>query len=257
MLDAASPQPAWYKEFGCEIRTVGYYPGPDTIDFWALVADQFITLDSYDITSGATIDTAYMCLNRKPHWHRKKLYQALESRDLLKHGLVSMGTDTGQVLRTVPNDQGQSNLAPNSGTGQNGIANDIVTLGNPVNWARHLLNVVTETVFEVEHTYFVSEKIYKPMVGHRPFLVYAPNGATAWLQERLFEPYVQDFADISDLDLANPENTTAFLTTLCQQTQTYWQAKLVELQSKILYNKQNFSRYIKSQHDKIQQGMTF
>jgi hypothetical protein len=104
---------------------------------------------------------------------------------------------------------------------------------------------VTETQYDIQNTYFVSEKIYKPIVGFRPFLVYASDGAGEWLTERGFELYVNDFTDITDLNLAQPENIAKFLTVLCQQNSSYWQSKYLALKDKILYNNNNFYTYIK------------
>jgi hypothetical protein len=245
MLDAAIPQPKWYQEFDCAVRALGYYRGADTVDFWALVVNKYFQMPDYDCTEIRHIDTAYMCLNRKPHWHRQKLYNQLTAQGILDQGLVSFGGDNSPALKCLIKDSGESDLAPNSGKDQHGINNDIMSLGHPENWQRHFLNIVTETQYDIQSTYFVSEKIYKPIVGFRPFLVYAGDGAKEWLTERGFEPYVNDFADITDLDLAQPENIAEFLKVLCQQNSSYWQSKYLALKDKILYNNSNFYTYIK------------
>jgi hypothetical protein len=254
MLDASIASPDWYQEFDRPVHAVGYYPGKDNIDFWALMVDQYFDYPNIDLLDSTQIDTAYLCLNRKPHWHRQQLYSQLVTLDIVDQGIVSMGGDNSPAQRTLPIDAGQSNLAPNAGPDQNGIANDIMSLGHPSNWSRCFLNVVTETQFDIATTYFVSEKIYKPIVGCRPFLVYA-KGADTWLLERGFEPYTKDFQDISDLDLSNPRNTAEFLTTLCKQDSKYWQAKYVALQDKIVYNKTHFAEYVQQQKLIVEKGI--
>ena len=250
MLDAAIPQPDWYQEFNCDVRGLGYYPGSDFVDFWAMAVDRYFQRPSYEI-SASQIDTAYMCLNRKPHWHRKRLYNQLVSYNLVKHGIVSMGGDNSPALKTLELDQGECDLAPNACREQNGIAKDIMSLGHPSNWCRHFINIVTETQYDINKTYFVSEKIYKPILGSKPFLVYASDGGVEWLTTRGFETYTKDFTDITDLDLANPAHMPDFLAILCQQSQQYWQSKYVALQDKIKYNNNNFYTYI----DKIKKGL--
>ena len=101
----------------------------------------------------------------------------------------------------------------------------------------------------------MSEKIYKPIVGCRPFLVYDPDGGTRWLRDRGFEPYVSDFQDITAADLSEPTHLPSFLSVLCEQTPEYWQAKYLALQEKILYNKQHFADYVKSQRQLIKKGI--
>lgn len=255
-LDCAIPHPEWFAEFDCEVLAVGYYPGANYLDFWALVVDRFFAMPDYAINDPTMIDTAYMCLNRKPHWHRRQVYQQLKDADLLDHGIVSMGGDDEYPpQRILLLDDGQTNIAPNPGPGQHGIANDIASLGHRKNWQRHLLNVVTETVWDVDHHHFVSEKIFKPMLGQRPFVVYDPTGATAWLKHRGFETYYQDFSDIADFDIAPACQQVQFLTNLCAQPKSYWLSKYVALQDKILYNKNRFSEYVTEQQVKIKQGI--
>jgi len=256
MLDAAIPAADWYNEFDCEVLTVGYYEGPHAVDFCAVFVDEFLNPPSLDILmSPEHIDTAYMCLNRKPHWHRQKLYQRLESSNLLDRGIVSMG-GTGLAVRPLPTDCEPDNLAPNAAAAHYGIPNDIVSLGHMQNWQRHLVNIVTETFFNINQTGFVSEKIYKPIVGCKPFLVYDPDGGTRWLTDRGFEPYVLDFADITDLNLAEPAAMHRFLGVLCDQSPDYWQAKFLALSEKILYNKHHFTDYVQRQKQKIQKGIS-
>jgi len=255
MLDQAIPQPSWYSEFDCEILALGYYPGKYALDFWAVFVDEFLnTLSTDQLTDVSNVDTAYMCLNRKPHWHRRQLYNRLQAHDLLQHGIVSMGGE-GTAIRSLAVDQEHDNMAPNSSREHHGIPNDIVSLGHIENWQRHFVNIVTETGYDINQSGFVSEKIYKPIVGCRPFLVYDPDGGTRWLRDHGFESYVDNFRDITDLDLTLPINIPRFLSVLCEQTPQYWQAKYLALQEKILYNKQHFADYVKSQRQLIEKGI--
>ena len=255
MIDAAIPRPEWYDEFDCEVVSVGYYSGDHSLDFCAVFVDKFLNAPAPDqLTDASKIDTAYMCLNRKPHWHRQKLYNKLQSLDLLQHGMVSMG-GSGTATRSLVVDTDHDNLAPNASRDHYGIPNDIVSLGHVENWQRHFVNIVTETVYDINRTGFVSEKIYKPVVGCRPFLVYDPDGGTQWLRDRGFESYVTDFRDITDLDLSTPDNLADFLIVLCEQTPQYWQAKYLALQEKILYNKHHFTDHVQHQWTKIKQGI--
>jgi hypothetical protein len=255
MIDAAIPYPDRHAEFGRPITGIGYYPGAGQIDFCALFVDHFLQAPNNNILLDVnTIDTAYMCLNRKPHWHRKRLFSGLDTLGIVSKGIVSMGGD-GQAVVTLAQDREHDSLAPNATRDHYGIPNDIVSLGHEGNWRRHLLNVVTETFYNINQTGFVSEKIYKPIVGCRPFLVYDPDGGTRWLTERRFEPYVRDFQDISDLDLAEPYNIPKFLSVLCEQTPAYWQKKFVDLQEKILYNKDHFAEYVNQQKSIIEKGI--
>ena len=255
MLDAAISKPDRYAEFSRPVTGIGYYPGPGQVDFWALIIDRYFQpLGQDQLLDTSKMDTAYMCLNRKPHWHRQKLFDQLTALNLVNQGIVSMGGE-GQAVLTLAQDREHDTLAPNATSNYYGIPNDIVSLGYIGNWQRHLLNVVTETCYDINLTGFVSEKIYKPIVGCRPFLVYDTNSGTKWLHDRGFETYTQDFQDISDLDLVDPDNIPNFLVALCAQTPAYWQKKFVDLQEKILYNKDRFADYVKEQKTIVEQGI--
>jgi hypothetical protein len=255
MIDAAIPKTEWYQEFGCPVHAVGYYSGPNNLDFWALFVDRFFDVPKIsDLMTHSAVDCAYMCLNRKPHWHRVKLYRQLMDLNIVDRGLVSMGGD-GAAVRSLAADCEHDDLAPNATRDQTGLPNDIASIGNLSNWQRSFLNIVTETVYNINANHFVSEKIFKPIVGLRPFLVYDTDGANSWLTAHGFNPYICDFEDISDLDLSQAENIPKFLKTLCEQPTSYFQSKFVALMPKLLYNRNRFATYVAEQQHKINQGL--
>jgi hypothetical protein len=248
MLDAAIPQPHWFQEIGCEIVGIGYYPGANQPDYWSLFVDTFMTVpDTNLLMSTAQFKVPYMCLNRKPHPHRVELYQDLDGHGILDSGLVSLGSESGPAVRSLPGEQAHDRLAPNHSAEHHGIPNDIASLGNLDHWHKHFLNIVTETTWDISRNGFVSEKIYKPIVGGRPFLVYDPGGAEDWLVTRGFKTFLDDFRDISELDLRNPKNIAPFLSVLSQQNMPYLISKYLALRDKIQYNKTHFQEYVQQQ----------
>ena len=247
MIDAALIQDTMFGTLGVPISRVGYFKSDDEIDFWSTVVDRFFRID-FDVTESQQIDTAYLCYNRKPHAHRLQLFDQLQQQDLLDRGVVTLGQEDGRALRCLPQDVPGNELAPNLGYG---IVNDIMSLGNPYTWNRCLLNIVTESVFDVDRDWFVSEKIYKPILGMRPFLVYAPNGAQAWLEHIGIESYVRDFEDICSIDVSRPENIATMLKELCCLSAGDLQSKYLALLPKIRYNRWKLDCYLKSVNDKI------
>lgn len=258
MLDPAIPQPEWYAEFDRPVIPVGYYAGDNEIDLCALLLAHSIDLSSYgDLLDGSIIDTPFICLNRKPHWHRRRLYARLQQHDLVDRGVVSMGSENGQALRCLPESDRPGDLAPNSTAQHYGIPNDIASLGPPDLWRRCFFDLVTETAWDINQTGFVSEKIYKPILGMRPFVVYDPDGGEAWLRTRGFETYRQDFQDISSHDPGDPEQILDFLQDLASQSKTYFQTKFLSLQEKIQFNFCRFHEYVCEQRQKIDHGIKF
>ena len=256
MLDFAIPRAERYREIKAEVVEIGYYSGPGEIDYWALFLDRyFFPPHTIDLCRIDLIDRPFMCLNRKPHEHRVELYNQLKELGLHHRGIVSLGGTEGTAVQSADVNTTVEELAPNSGIDQYGISNDIASLGNMENWCRSFLNIVTETVYNINECHFVSEKIYKPIVGLRPFLVYADDGAERWLADKGFVNYLDDFADICDLDLRQSKNLAPFLRILCDQPRQYWQHKLVDLNQKIVYNKQQFYNHVDKQKLKIQKGI--
>lgn len=251
MLDPAIHSPEWFQEFHRPVHSVGGYDNEHYIAFWAEIAHRFIMPDhDHDI------GIPFMCLNRKPHWHRVKFYNQLQQAGIVDRGLVSFGgKDDEPAVKEIKESVKDNDLAPTGLKQYHGIPNDIASLGDPKNWYRHFLNVVTETVFDINKNNFVSEKIFKPIQGHRPFLVYATDGAVGWLSKHGFESYVDDFQDISDLDLKLPENLAPFLKILCDQTPEYWRQKYIDLLPKINYNQERFKGFVQQQQQKIQRGI--
>ena len=221
---------------------VGYYPGQGFYDFWACVFKKLHQqLPDQLLLDRQLIQKPFMCLNRKHHNHRVRIVDELRSAGLTDKGIVTLsGTDL-RIENDVPD---HASVAPESGAQ---IANDIVTLGRTDIWCSHFLNVVTETWWDINQVYFVSEKIYKPIVGLRPFLIWAEDMGVKWLTDRKFELYHDDFKDITDLDLTNHENMIPFLKTLSDQPNAYLVNKFVDLREKLLYNRNRFDEYVQEQ----------
>ncbi len=70
------------------------------------------------------------------------------------------------------------------------MPNDIESLGHPSNWNTHFLNIVTETQFGgYDQSIFFSEKTFKPIIGHRPFIILGGSNKYHGLQELGFDTY--------------------------------------------------------------------
>jgi len=257
-MDPAIVKSDWFDGTGAEIRSVGYYKGQDEIDVWALIVDRYFdrTLENkIEQWHCSMLDTAFLCYNRKPHWHRRKLFNQLTELNCVQQGILTMGHESGIPTVGLRNDVTACDIAPNPGNEQYGIVNDIMSLGPQNIWNRCFLNVVTETVFDVDTEWFVSEKIYKPIIGNRPFLVYAPNGAQSWLRHIGIEPYTLDFSDISDLDIQQEKNIAPFLRCLAMQGSSYYCDKYLALQDKIKYNRNQFRKHVTNSWNKVKAGL--
>ena len=156
---------------------VGNTYGKNYFSYWLYFVyehlDRFLP-DNFDYTLHKD-HKSYMCLNRKPHNHRIQLMEKLFENNLIDKGFTSLGTfedwQNRSKFDTLPIvlDVDKEYTLGNEISGDVGIPNDILSLGNNSLWCKHFLNVVTETV--IHSDVFVSEKTYKPILGLRPFVI--------------------------------------------------------------------------------------
>jgi hypothetical protein len=161
-----------------------------------------------------TGDKLFLSYNRKPHKHREQLFRTLTSSGLLCEGLVSMGnTDPAKAI-TVGKKEFEHKETPAKelikAPGNVGIPNDITSLGNHDIWQQAFINVVTETTTEGR---FLSEKIWKPIIGKRPFMLVGPPDQLTFLQEMGFKTF-DNFWDESYNLAKNNESSIDHIVTM-------------------------------------------
>jgi hypothetical protein len=66
---------------------------------------------------------------------------------------------------------------------------------------------------------------------------------------------MNDFGDITDLDIKQPVNLPIFLQQLSAQPKSYFQKKYLDLHQKILYNKHMLTQHVTATQFKITQGI--
>lgn len=165
------------------------------LDFWAMVCDlnfQAYTLDELKLNSTAQ---KFMCLNRKPHAHRRTMGRYLEP--VKDQGYLTTGADIASTDADV---------------GDYVVPNDIYTLGDIHSWQNAYLNIVTETVFETQDPmdFFISEKTWKPILGRRPFFVYGQPELRKYLKQQGFDTF-EDIIDYQRLPVNAAEEHYAEL----------------------------------------------
>lgn len=162
--------------------------------YWAVfAADNFKTYTEQD-TMPRTFDNLFLCYNRKPHWHRKMLFEQLEQQQLLSRGIFTMGNEDLEQVRMINADRKTLPSDNKKMHGELGIPNDTMTLGDLEMWNSHLLTIVTETqhVTGVGFPFF-SEKTWKPMIGMRPFLLLGDGGSIRYLKDNGFHTFNELF----------------------------------------------------------------
>ena len=231
------------KHFDQPVYTLGYYDSPGFFDFWAhYVAEYFCMPTDQQLLNHQDIEVPYLSYNRKPHAHRLELYHQLVEHNIIDQGIVSM-SNLRRIKPDVVVDDAEAGPEVKRVEGE--PPPNVLSLGRTDLWSMSFVNIVTETWYDINQAYFVSEKIYKPIVGLRPFFVYASDLGCKWLKDRGFETYENDFRDCYGKTVT-ADNLIHFLTVLCElcKNPSWMQTKFLALQEKMLYNRQQFYKYV-------------
>lgn len=176
--------PAW-KELliDKEVRFIGSdFDNEITCDFWAIVTHQFFKSYYDDELIPQYLTRVFLNYNRKPNWIRRGILEAYIAQGVDHLGHVTLGinnTDNAaldrfvlppETLTHVAGGEGDAPISAQHSLKDLRVANDIFSLGNLDVWNCCFLTVVTET--SVSDTLWTSEKIFKPLIGMRPFFYY-------------------------------------------------------------------------------------
>jgi hypothetical protein len=197
------------------------------LDFWAMVCDlnfQSYTNTELQLRPGAK---KFICLNRKPHAHRRVIMRYLDQ--VKDQGYLTSGMDPDLVDADV---------------GDYDICNDVYSLGDISTWQDAYLNIVTETTFNNDN-FFISEKTWKPVIGLRPFFVYGQPKLREYLGAQGFDTF-EDLIDytgcVTEQDYA--ELAIKIVTNLSINYSEPFQQRL-------LHNQQRFRNYVYEQWDRL------
>jgi hypothetical protein len=250
--------PVYFKPFeslSSEITVIqaGYTLTGQSIDFFAVVCLK--KFKNYTIEQLTPTNFKYLFLNynRKPKTHRIQLIQELERQNLTELGVITLGNSQYTLNENIDE---YTNLVG----GQDvlgtipGIPFDIYSLGRLDIWQQSLINIVSETV-PVYSDLFLSEKIYKPIIGMRPFIINGDPNIYKWLRRAGFDCF-DDLFPVDDL-VANRGNAASIIASAVAQ---YREVDLSELYYKILprlvNNRDRFFEYSKNELNKLQGDLT-
>lgn len=234
------------------------------LDFWAMVCSKHFKKYSLSDVCLSSAARKFICLNRKPHWHRVKLVNNLINAGLKDQGHISLGLpgDDAIVLDTVFSEsQGIADEYRRLGAGgetvSSKIKNDIYSLGDLDIWRNSYLCLVTETEFEFSNpdSFFISEKTWKPVVGLRPFFVYGQHKLREYLKDQGFDIF-EDIFDYRNIDTTSPDQglqveqysqVAVDAITNVKDPKIEWDRMLLRLSK----NEILFERYIDTQWQKL------
>jgi len=173
------PQNNRIREIGCE-----------QLCFWLLAVDKFFT--QVDTSIPSSFNHKFLCYQRKVVPTRERLYHTLKDRG----GIVTLGNI---LFADINKDLQTSSMGQNFDDGDIFVPNDIWTIGNKEVWNSSFLNIVSETAHNISGPVFVSEKIFKPILGKRPFICYGHPKTSDFLKQRGFKTF-DDYFDYRPTD---------------------------------------------------------
>lgn len=222
--------------------------------FSYMVANEF---KQYTDDEVLPVDFKYKFINynRKPKPARVSLVNAMFDAKLHEHGIITLGgTETNEAL-TV---EEEVDHLDNSGENDDlEIPNDIMSLGDIKLWNKHFLNVVSETETNQDSNVFISEKIFKPMIGLRPFIVHGNVNTYKWLRDNGFKTFNHLFpADLEDPKTMEDAVITA-LQWLSEQTDEALAQIYKDILPDLMYNKQRFFEFAKEQEQKMKDTVSW
>ena len=210
--------------------------------YWAVfVADNFKTYDE-DETSPKNFDNLFLCYNRKPHWHRKYLHEQMTKHKIINKGIFTLGNEDSEKIKLINTDKSTLPSDDSKIHGELGIPNDTMSLGDIQLWNSHFVTIVTETQHVLDLGFpFFSEKIWKPMIGMRPFLLVGDGGSIKYLQDNGFHTFNELFG-LEKNDLTVDDIVMAIKAFTGDTTEIY-----DSILDKLKHNKKRFYEFAEEQ----------
>jgi hypothetical protein len=194
LTDPLGPSENLVDQIPGTVKFIGYVNGDYYYDFWAVACSKFFKKYSNQELEPTSFGYLYLNYNRKPHRHRTEFVKLLETSGLIDYGCVTLGNSAYTVddQHTSYKEYGADDVV-----GDVGIPNDIYSLGQLKIWNNSFINVVSETQYEYSPNVFLSEKIFKPIIGLRPFVINGSPGIYRILKRAGFDC----FDDLFPVDL--------------------------------------------------------
>lgn len=230
--DLVDPAIPWVKQIIQDSGVPHLFVGNSDhyrLDFWAMVCDlnfQAYTDNELQLRTGAK---KFMCLNRKPHAHRRIMVSYLDQ--VKDYGYLTVKADTSLIDADI---------------GDYPIPNDVYTLGDIAAWKDAYLNIVTETVFDNEN-FFISEKTWKPILGRRPFFVYGQPKLRNYLKQQGFDI----FEDIIDYNSLTGETEQDYAELAVKTVKNLTINYKPRFQQRLINNQKRFRSYVYEQWNRL------
>lgn len=233
-------------------------------NFHAIVGNHLMPKYESNDVMLKSCDKDFLCYQRKPRAWRVDFAKLLQENNLLENGIITLGAKTendhdwseGRSWEPITLDESHE---PYRNDGQNnekhygGIPNDLVTVGNLDIWNQCFLYISSETVFNHWEPVFVNERIWKPMIGLRPYIVQGNPKTYGWLEKNGFKTFNKYWPHIDlehSVDVLNDH--VSVLKFLANKSMDDKMSMYQDMLPDLIYNKQRFYEFSKEQKHKME-----
>ena len=169
-------------------------------NFHAIVGDHLMPKYKDEDVMLKEYDKDFLCYQRKPRVWRVDFADLARKNDLLDNGIMTLGAKTeddydwseGRTWEPMTLDESHEPYkddGQNNPTDYGGIPNDLVTVGSLDVWNKCFLYISSETAFNQWEPLFVNERIWKTMIGLRPFVIQGNPDTYKWLEGHGFKTF--------------------------------------------------------------------
>ena len=233
-------------------------------NFHAIVGDNLMPKYNNEDVTLKNCNKDFLCYQRKPRAWRVDFVKLLKENNLIDNGIITLGAKTendhdwskGRTWEPITLDESHD---PYRNDGQNnkahygGIPNDLVTVGSLDVWNRCFLYISSETVFDHWEPIFVNERIWKPMIGLRPYIIQGNPKTYQWLERNGFRTFNQYWSHIDlkhSTDVLNDH--VSVLKFLRDKSKEEKMSMYQDMLSDLIHNKQRFYEFSREQKHKME-----
>ena len=237
---------------------------PYEYNFHAIVGEDLMPKYNDDDVMLKEYNKDFLCYQRKPRVWRVDFANLVKENNLLDNGVITLGAKTdedfdwseGKTWEPITLDESHE---PYKHDGQNdpthygGIPNDLVTVGRLDIWNQCFLYVSSETVFNVWEPLFVNERIWKSMIGLRPYVIQGNPDTYQWLEGHGFKTFNNYWPHIKMEDSKTVlDDIIQVLKFLDSKPADEKMAMYKDMLPDLKYNKKRFYEFSREQKNKME-----
>jgi hypothetical protein len=242
------------------IKTMGFidtnkFKQDQAVPFWAIQVGKMFKNYTDEEIAPVELENVFLCYNRNNAPHRERLYEQFNKHGLLHKGIFTLGNPDPAKVVCINNGKNTQH-GHDTSTGwhtdpkfrlpskndKRNIINDTHSLGPLDAWNSSFLIIVNETEHNLNTGVpFLTEKIYKPLIGMRPFLCLGDKGTIKYLQEAGFHTFNEFFgSQVQDL-------TVNDVVALVKRYKGNPTEDYSLLKDKLVHNRKRFFEYVREQ----------